>query len=308
MRDTFAKEMTSHAQTDSSVVLLSGDIGNKMFDEFKAVAPDRFWNCGIAEANMMSMASGLALCGMKPVVYTITPFVTARCFEQIKISVAYHNAPVTIVGTGSGLSYAELGPTHHSLDDIGLLRTIPGLNILAPCDSVELKACLSEALQANSPSYIRIGKKGEPNLTESNSSSSGISRSTILKDGDDLLVIGIGPILKEVLDAAEEASSRGVSVCVLSLCSVKPLDEEYLMRLSSRYKRWLVVEEHSVIGGVGSAILEWLNDKDLSDVRLKRLAAPDKFVHELGKQHYMRSKMGLDKTSLVSSMLNIFQR
>ena len=308
MRDTFAREMVIHAQANSSVVLLSGDIGNKMFDEFKAVAPDRFWNCGIAEANMMSMASGLALSGMKPVVYTITPFVTARCFEQIKISVAYHNAPVTIVGTGSGLSYAELGPTHHSLDDIGLLRTIPGLNILAPCDSVELRSCLSEALHSNSPSYIRIGKKGEPNLTEPSASSSGISRSTILKEGDDLLVIGIGPILNEVLDVAEEASKRGISVCVLSLCSIKPLDEESLISLASKHKRWLVVEEHSIVSGVGSALLEWLNDKEIYDVRLKRLAAPDMFIHELGKQKFMRSRLGLDKMALLSSMLNLFER
>ena len=113
MRDSFAREMTSLASIRKDLTLLSGDIGNRMFDGFKQVAPDRFLNCGIAEANMMSMAAGMALSGLRPVVYTITPFTTTRCLEQIRVGVAYHQSPVVIVGTGSGLSYSELGPTHH---------------------------------------------------------------------------------------------------------------------------------------------------------------------------------------------------
>ena len=126
MRNTFAKVITELAQIDEKIVLLSGDIGNRMFDDFKKVASKRFINCGIAEANMMSVASGLALTGMKPFIYTIAPFTTSRCLEQIKIGAAYHDTHITIIGTGSGLSYAELGPTHHSLEDISIiqLRTI----------------------------------------------------------------------------------------------------------------------------------------------------------------------------------------
>jgi len=149
MRDAFAREMTSLASERSDVTLLSGDIGNRMFDRFKQVAPERFFNCGIAEANMMSVAAGMALSGMRPVVYTIAPFTTTRCLEQIRVGVAYHKAPVVIVGTGSGLSYSELGPTHHSLEDMAILRTLPGINVVAPADSNELVAQLQEAL--NSP-------------------------------------------------------------------------------------------------------------------------------------------------------------
>ena len=164
MRNAFAKEITNQAILRKDVVLLSGDIGNRMFDNFKDIAPDRFINCGIAEANMMSVASGLALAGLRPIVYTITPFITSRCFEQIKIGVAYHNANVIIIGTGSGLSYSELGPTHHSLEDMAILNSIPDIRILAPCDSYELKEQLSAALNLDGPTYIRIGKKGEPDL------------------------------------------------------------------------------------------------------------------------------------------------
>ena len=159
MRDSFAREMTSLASIRKDLTLLSGDIGNRMFDGFKQVAPDRFLNCGIAEANMMSMAAGMALSGLRPVVYTITPFTTTRCLEQIRVGVAYHQSPVVIVGTGSGLSYSELGPTHHSLEDLAILRSIPGINVLAPADSNELVAQLREALDSPLPTYMRIGKK-----------------------------------------------------------------------------------------------------------------------------------------------------
>ena len=166
MRNTFAKVITELAQIDEKIVLLSGDIGNRMFDDFKKVASKRFINCGIAEANMMSVASGLALTGMKPFIYTIAPFTTSRCLEQIKIGAAYHDTHITIIGTGSGLSYAELGPTHHSLDDMSIVGSIPNMRVLAPCDSIELANQLKEIVNLKGPSYIRIGKKGEPNLFE----------------------------------------------------------------------------------------------------------------------------------------------
>ena len=166
MRNLFQKEITELARNREDIVLLSGDIGNRMFDDFKKVAPNRFINCGIAEASMMSIASGLALSGFRPIIYTITPFTTARCFEQAKISVGYHDANVLIIGTGSGLSYSELGATHHSLEDISIMSSIPNMRIMAPCDPNELRFYIDEALQSSGPTYIRIGKKGEPTITQ----------------------------------------------------------------------------------------------------------------------------------------------
>jgi len=150
MRNAFADEMTKLAATDHRVVVLSGDIGNKLFDKLKAVDEKRFYNCGIAEANMMGVAAGMALSGLRPFVYTITLFTTTRCFEQIRVDVCYHHAPVVIVGTGSGLSYADLGPTHHSLEDMAILRTLPGMRVVAPCDASELRQVLHEVLKDDS--------------------------------------------------------------------------------------------------------------------------------------------------------------
>ncbi|WP_341900490.1 transketolase C-terminal domain-containing protein [Synechococcus sp. UW140] len=298
MRDAFANEMTALAAERNDLTLLSGDIGNRMFDRYKQVAPERFFNCGIAEANMMSLAAGMALSGLRPVIYTITPFTTTRCLEQIRVGVAYHQAPVVIVGTGSGLSYAELGPTHHSLEDMAILRTLPGLNVLAPADSIELVAQLKAALNDSHPTYIRIGKKGEPQLHQEGSQL-GIGKANLLRDGSDLLVVGVGPILGEALKAAENLAVGGFSVAIASLGGVKPLDDTFLRSMAERFPNWLSLEEHGITGGVGSALLEWLSGQDVQPIRLKRLGVPDVFLHELGNQSYTRQQLGLDADGLV---------
>jgi transketolase len=300
MRDSFASEMTALATERKDVALLSGDIGNRMFDRFKDVAPERFLNCGIAEANMMSLAAGMALSGLRPVIYTITPFTTTRCLEQIRVGVAYHQAPVVIVGTGSGLSYAELGPTHHSLEDMAILRTLPGLNVVAPADSAELVAQLREALDSPNPTYMRIGKKGEPAL-HGEAAQLGIGKANLLRDGSDLLVVGVGPILGEALQAAEVLAPEGISVAVASLGGVKPLDEPFLNIMAERFPHWLSLEEHGITGGLGSALLEWQADRGVPPIRLRRLGVPDAFLHELGNQAYTRRQLGLDATGLAQT-------
>ena len=301
MRNTFAKEINSIAQNDKRVVLLSGDIGNRMFDDLKKHCPNQFINCGIAEANMMSMAAGMALSGLRPVIYTITPFTTARCFEQIKIGVGYHNSPVIIVGTGSGLSYSELGPTHHSLDDIAILRTVPDINILAPADSIELKACLHEAIEMSIPTYIRIGKKGEPNILNQ-SHNIGIGKSNKIIDGSDYIIFCIGPIVKEAIVAANHLKKEGISLAVISMCSIRPLDESFLKSLiNKKFKKWFTLEEHGIIGGLGSAMLEWINDNKLNKlIDLHRIGAKNAFIHNLGNQSYVRKLLKLDSSSIIN--------
>ena len=296
MRNAFAREITNLAVEHQNLVLLTGDIGNRLFDEFKELAPGRFLNCGVAEANMMSVAAGMALSGLRPVVYTITPFTTVRVLEQLRVGVCYHEAPVVVVGTGSGLSYAELGPTHHSLEDIAITRCLPGLNVLAPADSHELVAFLREALRSPNPTYMRIGKKGEPALHPKGVSLS-IGTARTLRAGEDLAILCIGPIAVEALRAAETIAADGPRVEVVSMGSVKPLDVDFLDGLARRCRCWITLEERGVIGGLGSAVLEWLADTRHA-VRLTRMAVPDTFIHEIGDQAFVRSTVGLDAASI----------
>ncbi len=306
MRNTFAQVITELAQKDEKIVLLSGDIGNRMFDNFKKVANERFINCGIAEANMMSVASGLALTGMKPFIYTIAPFTTSRCLEQIKIGAGYHDAHITIIGTGSGLSYGELGPTHHSLEDMSIIGSIPNMKVLAPCDSIELKNQIKEVVNLKGPTYIRIGKKGEPNLLNINTISK-IGRAEIIKDGNDLLIIGVGPILVEALEASKFLEkNHKISVCVASLGGINPLDYTFLEKMKKRnFKHWFTLEEHGLKGGLGSEINNWLIKSNLlNNFKIKNICTPNKFIHKLGNQSFMREILNIDAKGIIKILLS----
>lgn len=291
MRNAFAHEVTQLAKTNHRVVLLSGDIGNKLFDEFKEVDAERFYNCGIAEANMMGVAAGMALSGFRPIIYTITPFTTTRCFEQIRVDVCYHEAPVIIVGTGSGLSYTELGPTHHSLEDMAILRTLPGMRVMAPGDALELRLALRAALQQNHPVYIRIGKKGEPNIHPETPDFE-IGKGIVVREGSDVVLINAGTVMAEVLKAAEILSANGISAEVVSMHTIKPLDEDYLRSAAKRFKLLVTIEEHGMIGGLGGAVAEWRAKENIKASQLS-IGTPDEFMHEIGTQEYARAKYGL---------------
>tara|TARA_Y100000589_G_scaffold332040_1_gene388747 strand:+ start:2350 stop:3270 length:921 start_codon:yes stop_codon:yes gene_type:complete len=306
MRDAFANEMKSLVEKKNNVVLLSGDIGNRMFDRLKNTRPEQFINCGIAEANMMSMAAGMALSGMRPVIYTITPFATVRCLEQIRIGVAYHQAPVVIVGTGSGLSYSELGPTHHSLEDMAIIRTIPNINVLAPADKIELVCQLREAIESPTPTYIRIGKKGEPDLSQSNYSY-GIGKANILREGKKYLLLGVGPIIGEALSAAELLQEKGIDLCVASMGGVAPLDTDFLEKMiAENFTEWITLEEHGIVGGLGTAIIEWLSDTNNSKkINLKRLGVPKFFINKLGNQEYTRNQLEIDYLGIKKQILEL---
>ena len=302
MRNAFARVMTELSQERSDVCLLSGDIGNRMFDGYKEVAPTRFLNCGIAEANMMSMAAGMALSGLRPVVYTITPFTTTRCLEQIRTGVAYHEAPVVIVGTGSGLSYAELGPTHHSLEDLAIMRSIPDLQVCAPADSLELEAQLRQAISEGRPTYIRIGKKGEPDL-HAVEASLGIGKANLIKPGKKYLLLGIGPILSEAIKARKILGKRGIELAIASMGSIKPLDENFLRkRVKENYSHWFTLEEHQKQGGLGSTILEWMNENSIADIRTKAIGIENKFINELGPREYSIAREGIDSFGIVKTI------
>ncbi len=301
MRNAFASELTKLAIERDDICLLSGDIGNRMFDNFKENASNRFINCGIAEANMMSMAAGMALSGLRPFVYTITPFTTTRCLEQIKIGLAYHQAPVVVVGTGSGLSYAELGPTHHSFEDMAILNCLPGIRVLAPCDKNELISFMREAINLDGPTYIRIGKKGEPQLNLFHNQIN-IGQATELVKGDLFLILCLGPITSEAICASRKLKEiKGIEPSIVSLGSLKPLDQKFLFnQLSKSFKYWLTLEEHSVIGGLGSTIADWLqkNNSSNRNIQLIKLGIPDQFIHELGNQKFIRSNYGLNSEGI----------
>jgi transketolase len=304
VRNAFADEIEQLAAADPRVVLLSGDIGNRLFDGFKERAPDRIYNCGVAEANMVTMAAGLAMCGLRPVAYTITPFITYRVVEQIRDDLCYHHVPVVLVGTGSGLRYASLGATHHSMEEMAMMRTLPGMTVLAPADALELRACLRDALQLDGPTYMRIGKKGEPVL-HGVAPPHAIGRSFTLREGADLCILATGVVASNALEAAAMLERDGARARVVSVPTVKPLDTTALESVFEAFDLIVSVEEHGLIGGFGAAIAEWLADLERAPRgRLLRIGARDEFMHEAGETEYSQAFYGISPEAIVARVRN----
>jgi len=303
MRNEFAKTITELAKIKKDIVLLTGDIGNRLFDDFKKNNPERFYNCGVAEANMTGVASGLASSGFKPVTYTITPFNTARCFEQIRLDICYPNLPVVIVGTGSGLSYASLGATHHSMEDISILRTLPNLQIICPGDKKEVREALIKAYESNKPTYIRLGKKGEP-LIHKTKPNFQIGKSIFLKRGNHVALLGVGNALSIAYNCEKKLILKKIKCDLISFHTAKPLDKQLLTSLFKSNKLIIIIEEHGLIGGVGSAVLEWANENNFDTRNLLRFGGPDKFLTGCGNQIEARKLIGLTSKKICNQILN----
>lgn len=307
MRNAFAATITELADGDDRIVVLSGDIGNRLFDDFKACHPVRFYNCGVAEGNMTGMAAGMAMCGLRPFTYTITPFATTRVMEQIRIDVCYHNLPVTIVGTGSGLSYASLGPTHHSLEDVAFLRAIPNMTVVCPADAAEVRAALPAILDVDGPVYLRLGKKGEPKVHEETPALV-IGRGITVRQGSDVCLLGLGNMVAPCLEAAALLEGRGISAMVVSMHTVKPLDEQLLRDVLGRFAVVAVVEEHSRIGGLGGAIAQWRQAQPgRARARMISLGTPDAFLPESGSQKYLRQRFGLAADAIADRVDRVYR-
>jgi transketolase len=303
MRNAFANAVTEMGDVYPELIMLAGDIGNRLFDKFKENHPARFYNCGVAEANMTGVASGLAASGLRPITYTITPFNTVRCLEQIRLDICYPDLPVIIVGTGSGLSYASLGATHHSMEDIALMRTMPNMHVICPADSVEVRLAVREALKLGRPTYIRLGKKGEP-LVHKSEPVFEIGKGIVIKSGTDVAILGVGNTLDLAMRCAENMHQKDVSVKVISLHTVKPLDETLLHKLFAEQKIVAVIEEHALIGGAGSALLEWGNNCSIDLGKLMRFGGPDRFLSACGDQDQARDMLGLTAEKISQKILD----
>jgi transketolase len=301
MRNAFAREITRLAEINPDLVLLSGDTGNRLFDNFKAASPNRFLNCGIAEANMISLAAGMALSGLKPVTYAIAPFTTYRCLEQIRVDLCYYNLPVVVVAVGAGLSYVGLGPTHHSCEDIAVLRAMPNLTLLCPADALETGLALEAALKIPGPVYLRLGKKGEPTV-HSQPFEFVVGQARTLRQGTDVAIISTGTASHWALQAAEVLTQQHqVSAEVVHMGTLKPLDTACLEQLSQRFNLLVTLEEHSTIGGLGSALAEWLSESR-NRPQLLRLGSPDRFFSETGNRSYALQQLDLTPEAISASI------
>lgn len=295
MRDAFAAALTRAAIADDRVCLVLADLGVGVFDDFERRAPERIFNAGIAEQAMVGVAAGLAQAGKRAVAYSIAPFITSRAHDQVRVDVAAGAADVTLVGVGGGVAYGYLGLTHHAIDDIAAMRTLPNMTVLAPCDPHDATGATEAALALDGPVYLRLGKNGEPSLLAERHPFE-IGRATRVRDGRDVTIASTGPILASALGAADLLERDGVDAGVLHFGTIKPLDTGAVAEALGTTGLLVVVEEHSVIGGLGSAIAEVAADAGVG--RVVRAGFPDCFVHEVGGRDHLLHHYGLDAAGI----------
>ncbi|HEO63908.1 MAG TPA: hypothetical protein ENN78_01410 [Candidatus Omnitrophica bacterium] len=303
MRDSFFDALFKIAQRDKNVVLLTADTGAICHDDFKKYLKKQYINVGIAEQNMIGIAAGLAMAGKKVYVYAITPFVTARCFEQVGVDLCCMNLNVTVVGIGAGYDYSTLGPTHHGTEDIALMRMLPGMKIYSPSDSLMAELFAGLTYKERCPNYIRLDRTGLPLVYKSRKDIDIESGFNLLKKSNDLYIIATGRMVLTALEVSEKLYPD-IKVGVIDLFRIKPLSEDKIWAAIKNIKDVITLEEHFLSGGLADAISRILVTKK-SHPNLKAIGIKDKFCREYGSRQYLHSVNHIDTDSIVSTLLNM---
>jgi len=301
MRDAFFDELYSIASQDRRVILLTDDFGAPGLDKFRRDLGDQYINMGIAEQNMVSVAAGLALGGKIVFMYAIAPFVTMRCYEQIKLDLCCMNLPVSSIGVGAGYAYGTAGPTHQATEDIAIMRALPGMTIFSPSDTVMAAALAEVTWRSPGPKYVRLDREKRPLIygDQDNDFSDGL---TSLKRGGDLTIVATGFMVHRALEVADELARYSVDVGIIDLYRIKPINEVLLIKTIEQSERIATLEEHSINGGIGSIVAEILADNG-KIVPLKRIAIPDRYYFKYGGRGFLHSSCGLDGESVTRTLL-----
>ncbi len=298
MRKTCLDLVYELAKKDQRIFFVGSDIGYETLKEFKKEMPDRFFMEGVSEANLIGISAGMALEGKIVYANTIATFLSRRCFEQIVLDMALHHANVRLIANGGGVVYAPLGPTHLAIDDLAILRAVPNLTIVAPCDAEEMKRLMPLTVDYQGPMYIRLAKGGDP-IVSSDRIPFKIGKALALREGKDALIVTTGITLGLALKAAEILCKEGIEVAILHMPTVKPLDHEMLLNYARQTSVVVTVEEHSVIGGLGSAVAEAILEANFDSVKnFKRIGIPDVFPDGYGAQDDLMKKYGISVENL----------
>ena len=307
MRKTSLDMVYELARQDSRIFFIGSDLGIGTLKQFKAEMPGRYLMEGVSEANIVGIAAGLALEGKIVYINTIATFLTRRCFEQVALDLCLHNANVRLIGSGGGLVYAPLGPTHEAIDDIAIFRALPGMTIVAPADADEMRRLMPLTVDHAGPIYIRLGKGGDPIVSRPGVPFR-IGRAIPMRAGSDALIVATGVMLKPALDAAARLEKEGMETAVLHLPTIKPFDTAAVCEWADRVPVVVSVEEHTVIGGLGSAVAEAIAEANFdSPKRFRRIGLPDVFPDKYGSQASLMARYGLTAERIVETVQALMQ-
>lgn len=306
MRRQFIKTLIEQRRKNPKIFLLTPDLGFSVLEDFRDEFPESFVNVGVAEQNAVGIAAGLALSGKVVYVYSIATFITLRCLEQIRNDACAQNLKVRIVGVGSGLSYGPAGSTHHSIEDIGIMRVLPNMAVLCPGDPFEAEALTRESINYPGPIYIRLGKNNEPNVHASTPKLK-IGRGFVLEKGADLSIYATGNMLRQAQEVAAKLKQHNLKARLVSMPTLKPIDRNIILRSVRKTGAIFTIEEHLLTGGLGSAVAEIIAERG-QKILFKRFALPDCFVKKVGGQACLRKANGLSVEKITGRILRVLKK
>ncbi|NFS76157.1 transketolase family protein [Clostridium botulinum] len=296
-REAYGKALVKLSNMNKDVVVLDADLSKSTKTaDFKAAAPERFINMGIAEANMMGVASGLSTCGKVPFVSTFAMFAAGRAFEQIRNSICYPKLNVKVCATHAGLTVGEDGASHQSVEDISLMRSIPNMTVINPADAIETEAVILAVAEYNGPCYVRLGRLAVENVNDNANYKFEIGKGVTLANGNDVTIVATGIMVKLALEAKEELAKDGIDARVINIHTIKPIDSDLLIKAAKETGAIVTAEEHSIIGGLGSAVSEVLCEE--MPVPVLKVGIEDTFG-ESGKPEQLLKAYGLTTEKIV---------
>jgi transketolase len=304
MRNAFVNTLLDIAATDPRVALLMAEVGFSVVEPFEKKFPARFFNTGIAEQNLILTAAGMAMDGMRPVAYSMSCFLPSRAFEQIKVSVCYQNVPVTIAAIGAGMSYGEMGPTHHAAEESALMRALPNLTVMFPSDGAELASALRYSINADSPTYISFQKAPSPKLPAHDFET---GKAVRYKKGRDGAIIAVGMAVSDALTASETLLSKGIDLSVYGLHTVKPLDGGAIME-ACKTENVFVVDEHQNKAGVAGDIAALILESGAKVKRFRDISIKDAFAPKVARYPELLDQFGLSAVKIAETIAAAFEK
>lgn len=306
MRKAFFQVLGEVVATHGDIYLLTGDLGFGLFDSFRAKYPDKFYDIGVAESNMIGIAAGLSLSGKNVYCYSIIPFLVMRAYEHIRLDIAYNNLSVKLVGVGGGFTYGLEGFTHFGLEDLALMRALPNMTVVVPADPIEARQLAKISCEYPSPLYIRLGRTGDPTIHDGTCNFE-VGKGMILSEGRDVAIFAIGNMVFEAKQAVDILRKKGITATLINMHTVKPLDVELVKQCASAYDVIFSIEEHSAVGGLGSALADVLCENAYKGV-FKKMSIPEKLNDFIGDGNYLRDKYGLSSKKIASRILKKLEK
>ncbi len=302
MRQTFLQTLVDLADQDERIVFLTGDLGYLVIEPFAEQFPDRFINVGVAEQNMMGIATGLAEAGFIPFVYSIAPFVTLRSYEFFRNGPIFHHLPVRIIGVGGGYEYGEAGPTHHALEDIAVMRVYPDVFVIAPADYAQAKTALLQTWDRPEPIYYRLGKNDKDIIPDLDGQFE-LGKVQTIGSGKDILLLSMGSITSEVVKAANQLTQMGIENTIAVIASINPPPVDHLKSLLTNFSQAVTIESHYIVGGIGSLVSEVIAENRIQ-CQILRLGVESLPDGRSGSMAFMRHKEGLSVDAIVNAVKN----